>query len=368
MSRCRRSWPPTGCSSTADSPSPTPRALVPYLSRLGVSHIHCSPLLRSRRGSTHGYDVVDPTMLDPELGTEADLAALHQALAKQGMGLVLDIVPNHMAASHENPAWEDVLAHGPASRYARWFDIAWRASEPDLHSRVLLPVLGDPRTQVLQRGEIALVVDRGVPRLRYFDHGFPLDPSTLPAVLRPALARCRERLGAEHPRCTAVAEAIDRLRRLPRRTTRRAGAVEERRRGAADALDRLRTAAEDPAVAREVEAAADAFGTGPHGPRRLARLLEAQVYRLVHWRRAAREINYRRFFDVNDLVALHMEDPEVFAQTHALVLDWRTARLGGWLPDRSPRRPARPARLSRAAGLGRISRHGRVRRSSWRRS
>ncbi|HEY9443263.1 MAG TPA: alpha-amylase family glycosyl hydrolase, partial [Gemmatimonadales bacterium] len=186
------------------------RALVPYLSRLGVSHIHCSPLLRSRRGSTHGYDVVDPTMLDPELGTDADLAALHQALAERGMGLVVDIVPNHMAASQENPAWEDVLAHGPASRYARWFDIAWRASEPDLRSRVLLPVLGDPRSQVLQRGEITLVVDHGVPRVRYFDHGFPLDPSTLPVVLRPALARCRDRLGAEPPRCTAVAEALDR--------------------------------------------------------------------------------------------------------------------------------------------------------------
>ncbi|HET6344940.1 MAG TPA: alpha-amylase family glycosyl hydrolase, partial [Myxococcota bacterium] len=93
------------------------RALVPYLRRLGVSHLHCSPLLRSRQGSTHGYDVVDPTMLDPEVGTEADLASLHQALAEHGMGLVLDIVPNHMAASHENPAWEDVLAHGPASRY-----------------------------------------------------------------------------------------------------------------------------------------------------------------------------------------------------------------------------------------------------------
>jgi len=304
------------------------RALVPYLSRLGVSHIHCSPLLRSRRGSLHGYDVVDPTMLDPELGTDADLAALHQALAERGMGLVVDIVPNHMAASQENPAWEDVLAHGPASRYARWFDIAWRASEPDLRSRVLLPVLGDPRSQVLQRGEITLVVDHGVPRVRYFDHGFPLDPSTLPVVLRPALARCRDRLGAEHPRCTAVAEALDRLRRLPRRTTRRAGAVEERHRGAAEALDRLRTAAEEPAVAREVERAAEAFGAGAHGPRRLARLLDAQVYRLVHWRRAAREINYRRFFDVNDLIALQMEDPEVFAQTHALVLDWRAR---GWV-------------------------------------
>jgi (1->4)-alpha-D-glucan 1-alpha-D-glucosylmutase len=304
------------------------RTLVPYLKRLGVSHIHCSPLLRSRQGSTHGYDVVDPTMLDPELGTEADLERLHQALAEQDMGLVLDIVPNHMAASHENPAWEDVLAHGPASRYARWFDIAWRASEPDLRSRVLLPVLGDPRAHVLERGEIALRVEHGVPRVRYFEHAFPLDPSTLPAVLRPALVRCRDRLGVEHPGCTALAEALERLRRLPRRTARRARLVEERRRGSAEALQGLRLAAGDPAVAREIEAAADAFGSGPEGGQRLARLLDAQVYRLVHWRRAAREINYRRFFDVNDLVALHMEDPEVFAQTHALVLDWRAR---GWV-------------------------------------
>ncbi|HKU62723.1 MAG TPA: malto-oligosyltrehalose synthase [Gemmatimonadales bacterium] len=304
------------------------RALVPYLRRLGVSHLHCSPLLRSRQGSTHGYDVVDPTMLDPELGSEADLAALHQALAGQGMGLVLDIVPNHMAASHENPAWEDVLTHGPASRYARWFDIDWRTSEPDLRSRVLLPVLGDPRAHALERGEIALAVRSGVPRVGYFEHSFPLDPSTLPAVLRPALARCRDRLGPDHPRCTALAEAIDRLRRMPRRTTRRAGAAEERRRSAAVALEGLTLAAEDPAVRGEMEAAIADFGAGPDGAARLGRLLDAQVYRLVHWRRAAREINYRRFFDVNDLVALHMEDPEVFAQTHALVLDWRAR---GWV-------------------------------------
>jgi (1->4)-alpha-D-glucan 1-alpha-D-glucosylmutase len=304
------------------------RALVPYLRRLGVSHLHCSPLLRSRQGSTHGYDVVDPTMLDPELGTEADLAALHRALAEQGMGLVLDIVPNHMAASHENPAWEDVLAHGPASRYARWFDIEWRTSEPDLRSRVLLPVLGDPRSHALERGEIALVADEGVPRVRYFEHGFPLDPSTLPTVLRPALAHCRDRLGAEHPHCSALADAIGRLRRLPRRTTRRAGGVEERRAGAGEALGRLRRAAEEPAVGREIEAAVEAFGADAEGRQRVARLLDAQVYRLVHWRRASREINYRRFFDVNDLVSLHMEDPEVFAQTHALVLDWRAR---GWV-------------------------------------
>jgi (1->4)-alpha-D-glucan 1-alpha-D-glucosylmutase len=108
------------------------RELVPYLSRLGISHLHCSPMLRSRQGSTHGYDVVDPNALDPELGTEADLEALHRELAARDMGIVLDIVPNHMAASPENAAWEDVLTHGPSSRFARWFDIDWRASEREL--------------------------------------------------------------------------------------------------------------------------------------------------------------------------------------------------------------------------------------------
>jgi (1->4)-alpha-D-glucan 1-alpha-D-glucosylmutase len=304
------------------------RALVPYLSRLGVSHLHCSPLLRSRRGSTHGYDVVDPTMLDPELGTEADLAALHRALAERGMGIVLDIVPNHMAASSENPAWEDVLAHGAASRYARWFDIDWRASEPDLRSRVLLPVLGEPRAEVLRRGEITLPVEQGVPRVRYYEQTFPLDPATLTAVLRPALAGCREALGPEHPRCTAVAAAVETLRRLPRRTVRDPAAIDQRRRGSAEALRLLGEAVTDPAVGRAVEAAAAAFAAGPRGVHRLGRLLDAQVYRLVYWRRAAREINYRRFFDVNDLVSLHMEDPEVFDQTHALVLEWRA---WGWV-------------------------------------
>jgi len=293
------------------------RALVPYLSRLGVSHLHCSPLLRSRRGSTHGYDLVDPTMLDPELGTEADLAALHDALRARGMGLVLDIVPNHMAASAENPAWEEVLAHGPASRYARWFDIEWRASEPGLWSRVLLPVLGDARARVLQRGEIALVVEDGIPRVHYQDHSFPLDPATLPPVLRTALRAS-----------PLLVAAVELLRQLPRRTARGSGGAERRRTLAAEALALIRRAAQEPSVARALERAAAEFGAGPDGPARLRHLLDAQAYRLVYWRRAAREINYRRFFDVNDLVALHMEDPEVFAQTHALVLEWRRR---GWV-------------------------------------
>ena len=313
----------------AGFPLSAARALVPYLSRLGISHLHCSPVLRSRRGSTHGYDVVDPRQVDPELGTEADLEALHAELAGQGMGIVLDIVPNHMAASSENPAWDDVLANGAASAFARWFDIDWRATEPELRSRVLLPILGSPLTEVLDRGEIALESRDGVPRVRYFDHDFPLDPSTLPPVLEGAVASCRRSLPAEHPACTELADLVATLRRLPRRTSRSAPALTRRRERAESALGRLRALAQRvPEVAGAVTEAAQAYGAGEQGPPRLRRLLDTQAYRLVHWRRAAREINYRRFFDVNDLVALHMQDPEVFAQTHALPLEWRRR---GWV-------------------------------------
>jgi (1->4)-alpha-D-glucan 1-alpha-D-glucosylmutase len=313
----------------AGFPLSAARELVPYLSRLGISHVHCSPLLQARRGSTHGYDVVDPARLDPELGTEADLEALSTELASRGMGIVLDIVPNHMAASSENPAWDDVLAHGPASGFARWFDIDWRATERELKDRVLLPILGDRLSDVLKRGEIALESREGVPRVRYFEHGLPLDPSTMPGVLGDALTACRRALYPEHPACTELAGIIQALRRLPRRNTRRAAALTRRRESVPALLARLRAlAAGVPEAGAALAGAAQAFNAGGEGESRLRRLLDAQVYRLVHWRRAAREINYRRFFDVNDLVALHMEDPEVFTQTHALVLSWRRR---GWV-------------------------------------
>ena len=305
------------------------RELVPYLSRLGVSHVHCSPMLRARRGSTHGYDVVDPNALDPELGTEADLEALHHDLREHGMGIVLDIVPNHMAASEENAAWEDVLTHGPASPVARWFDIDWRASERELRGRVLLPILGDVRTHVLERDEITLDLETGIPRLRYYEHGLPLDPSTMPQLLTAGLAPCEAVLGREHVACAELREIIRAFRSLPRRLVTRPRAVARRREESAAALQRLRALVTgSPPLAGALAEGAASWSRGADGRARLRRLLDAQVYRLAHWRRAAREINYRRFFDVNDLVALHMEDPEVFAQTHALVLEWRRR---GWV-------------------------------------
>jgi (1->4)-alpha-D-glucan 1-alpha-D-glucosylmutase len=231
------------------------RLLVPYLHRLGVTHLYLSPILRARRGSTHGYDVVDPARLDPALGTEAELRGLVRALRRRRMGLVLDIVPNHMAADADNPYWDDVLAHGRGSPYAGWFDLDWGAPGQAGRDRVFLPVLGDQLPRVLARGQIRLAVQAGQLRVRYFDQSFPVDPATLTPLRRPQ----------------------ESLHRTARRLA--------------------------------------------HG-RALRDLLDAQHYRLAYWRRAAREINYRRFFTVSHLVAVRVEEPAVFRATHALVLRW----------------------------------------------
>jgi (1->4)-alpha-D-glucan 1-alpha-D-glucosylmutase len=155
------------------------RALVPYLHALGVSHVYASPLLKARTGSTHGYDVCDCSRLNPELGAEADLEALVAALRERGLGLVLDIVPNHMGIGPENPWWWDVLQHGPASRFAGCFDIDWDPPDPRLRDKVLLPVLGDEYERVLARGEIRVVCDGSDVTVRYFEHRFPVAPESL---------------------------------------------------------------------------------------------------------------------------------------------------------------------------------------------
>jgi (1->4)-alpha-D-glucan 1-alpha-D-glucosylmutase len=311
------------------------RDLVPYLARLGVTHLHASPVLRARAGSTHGYDVVDPGQLNPELGDEDLLEALVTAVRSHELGIVLDIVPNHMAASPENWRWEDVLTHGPGSPYARWFDIEWRSGSPELHSRVLIPILGEARPTVLAQGGLKVVFTGGELRVRYHEHTFPLDPSTWPLVLERALAECAADLGPDHGATRELRDIMVSLQKLPRRTARKAKTIARRRRLAGEGVRRLRRlCTQAPEVRRRVERAASRFAEGPERIARMRRLLDLQAHRLVHWRRAAREINYRRFFDVNDLVSLHMEDPEVFARSHALVLDWiRAGYLDGLRVD-----------------------------------
>jgi (1->4)-alpha-D-glucan 1-alpha-D-glucosylmutase len=241
-----------------DFPLEAARRLVPYLERLGVSHLYSSPILKSRPGSTHGYDVADPTIVDPELGTDPDRRVLSETLHRHSMGLILDIVPNHMGIGPANPYWEDVLTWGRRSRYAAWFDIDWNTPEEEHRGRLVLPVLGDRRESVLRRGELTLSEAAGRYRVVYFDSSWPLDPMTVGGVTN------------------WVAQG------------------------------------------RPIES----FSEGAEGERRMQRLLRAQHYDLVAWRRAAREINYRRFFDISDLAALHAEDEPVFEATHALVLEW----------------------------------------------
>ena len=303
------------------------RALIPYFAALGVTHLHCSPLLAARPGSVHGYDVTDPARLNPALGTEDEFVRLAGRLREAGIGLVVDIVPNHMAASTENPFWEDVLMHGSGSRFARWFDIEWRAGEPTPRPRVVLPVLGDLRAHALERGELSLAVVHGRLRVRYFEHQWPLDPLTLFPVLE-AIADAATDQGVD----PAAVGAIRAHGRMLRALSRRRGRTEAERQAAASraesAAARLAHLFRDDGPARAAAAeGVRRFTAPPAGTARLRRLLDAQAYRLVFWRRAARELNYRRFFDVNELVALHMEDPEVFEQVHAKVLEWRRAGL-----------------------------------------
>src|SRR5262249_36371101 len=171
------------------------RRIVPYLARLGVSHVYLSPILQARPDSRHGYDVVDPTQLDPKLGAPGDLAPLVRTLRRHDMGVVLDVVPNHMAIGPHNRYWTDVLTHGEASQYARWFDVAWRTRR-GRPAPINLPVLGDLRSRVIARGELGLVWEGGRFRVRYFDHRFPLDPGTVtPLVETAARATSARELG-----------------------------------------------------------------------------------------------------------------------------------------------------------------------------
>ena len=300
------------------------RAIVPYLSRLGISHIYASPVLRSRPGSTHGYDVVDPTRLDPELGSDASWDALVSTLRAHEMGLILDIVPNHMGVGADNPFWDDLFANGPASRYATWFDIDWNAPARGLKGRVLIPILGAELDEVIESGELLLALEGGRYRLEYFDQSFPLDPATVPALLDFAIDAMPADVRMEDS--AELASIRDALAALPSRLTARRALVEQRQKSAPDLLRRLEALADRSlGVHAALEDAARAFAAGQggkEGRERLRALVDAQVYALVFWRRAAHEINYRRFFDINELVALRMEDPAVFGATHRRIIQW----------------------------------------------
>ena len=278
--------------------------LVPYLSKLGISHIYASPVMEARSGSTHGYDIINHNRLNPELGGEEEFRELVDALFRHGMGLILDIVPNHMAVGGcDNAWWLDVLEWGEDSPFAEYFDINWDATRPDLKGRVLLPVLGDQYGVVLENGEIELRfdADEGSFSAWYFEHRLPISPRTYPSILT---------AGGEM--LSEFASAFATLESLSIEARQRAAALKRR----------LSERACEPDVAGAISMALGHYAGqmgNAEGLRKLHCLLEAQAYRIADWRVAAEEINYRRFFNINHLAGLRVESPEVFERTHRLL-------------------------------------------------
>lgn len=301
------------------------RMLVPYLAAIGVSHCYASPFLKARAGSQHGYDIVDHTTFNPEIGTDSEFEEFVSELHDHEMGLILDVVPNHMAiATSDNAWWMDVLENGPSSPYAAFFDIDWMPLKPDLAHKVLLPVLGDQFGKVLEEGQLVLTFADGAFSVRYYDHRFPIATRSIGAILKHRLEELEQTLEAEHADLIEYQSILTAISHLPPRTETDPDKIAEGRRERDVIHRRLKTLLESsPQIADFVAENVRLFNGKPSDPRSfdlLDGLLLDQAYRLAFWRVAADEINYRRFFDNNELAAICMENPAVFERTHDLAM------------------------------------------------
>jgi (1->4)-alpha-D-glucan 1-alpha-D-glucosylmutase len=289
-------------------------AVIPYLAALGVSHVYTSPILQAAPHSTHGYDVVDHSRINDELGGAEGYARLQTVLAAHGVGHVLDIVPNHMAlAGRANAWWWDVLENGPASRHAAAFDIDWAGGDQRSAARVLMPILGDQFGRVLEAGELHLERRDGSFIVCYYDHEAPISPRSLDDLVHDAAARA----GCEE--LDAIATALG---ALPHARNTNPVAVAERHRGKELLRERLATLLLDPKLAHAVDARLGDINADPDA---LEALLARQNYRLASWRTAKEELDYRRFFNIETLVGLRVEDPAIFAASHAVVAELASA-------------------------------------------
>lgn len=294
-------------------------AIIPYLAMLGISHVYCSPYFKSRAGSVHGYDVVDHNQLNPEIGDRQDFENFVTALRAHNMGHILDIVPNHVGImGADNAWWMDVLENGQASKYADYFDIEWNPANPALKGKVLIPVLGDPYGVVLEKGELELRFERelGSFAVLYHEHRMPIDPKTYPRILDRLLS-------------SAYIGELENLRRGFMALADRQDPTDEQiaeRDKAKDNLKRhlVTLCSNEPPVCESIANVVRSFAGTPGDDASfdaLHELLEAQAYRLASWRVAPDEINYRRFFDVNDLAGLRVENLTVFENTHRLLFE-----------------------------------------------
>jgi (1->4)-alpha-D-glucan 1-alpha-D-glucosylmutase len=302
--------------------------IVPYLSALGISHCYISPCLKARPGSVHGYDIVDHNSFNPEIGSRDDFDRFVAALHQHGMGLILDIVPNHMAVlGSDNAWWLDVLENGEASIYSCFFDIDWRPLKEELHGKVLVPVLHDHYGAVLESGELKVVfrAERGEFDIAYRDHRFPVNPREYPRILQRAEGPLAAKMGDQNPDLLEFQNLIAGFSHLPARQEASGDLIVERNRDKEINKRRLaELCARSPEIIEGINAAIVSLNGTPADPSSfndLHELIKGQAFRLANWRVASDDINYRRFFDTNDLAGICMENESVFQATHRLVLE-----------------------------------------------
>ena len=271
------------------------QTILPYLKRLGISHLYLSPLTESRRGSTHGYDVIDHNQIREALGGAEGFEQLRQAALEHGLCIVLDWVPNHAGVGPRNAYWQDVLAYGPHSPHAMFFDIDWEPFKPQLKDKILLPFLGSPYGEALDNGELGLTYADGRFYATYYESRFNLSPASFDTILEKAL-----------PAYERTEDYFD----LKDLWEAYQGLMPNER----DKAEGLRTRLTALGERIDLPKVAESFPKDA-----LHDLLERQFWRLAYWKTAGHEINYRRFFDINELVALHMETPEVFWESHRML-------------------------------------------------
>lgn len=304
--------------------------LAPYLDALGITDLYASPIFQARRGSSHGYDVTDPTRLNVELGTEENFESLVSALKERGMGLLLDIVPNHMAASVENRWWTDVLESGQGSPFSGFFDIDWHSPKKALTNKVLLPILGGPYGRMIEEQEISLRLEKGGFTVHCSSVKLPVSILSYPRILSLRLPSLEETYGPDHPSFRELWDLVTTIEHLPKAAEADAEAARERHASEEGIKERLlRLYTERPEIREHIDETLRMVNGRKGDPASfdpLDRILSEQHYWLSFWRLANEEINYRRFFAVSELVSLRVEDPRVFDASHDLIL--RLAREG----------------------------------------
>jgi (1->4)-alpha-D-glucan 1-alpha-D-glucosylmutase len=297
-----------------DFPFAQAQTIVGYLKQLGVGDFYSSPIFEARPGSMHGYDVTRHDRLNPELGGAEGFDHFSAELERQGLGLLLDIVPNHMGVGNDSIWWQDVLENGHASQYSEYFDIDWKPLKAAMRNKLLLPILGDQYGAELEAKHIQLSIEDGRALVHYYDHTMPVAPRTLPILF--------DQLDPAQTLPEKMRELLTQLREIPPHETTDETLREKRRGMLAEISPQLREELRSPEmepITKQALTDINGIEGDPRSFDRLHLLLDAQPYRLASWRTSAEEINYRRFFDVNDLVGLRMENPAVFAETHCLI-------------------------------------------------